>query len=160
MPTPQAIADDAQQQEQHDPAVEGGSLEELHGALYWTDSWISVVNLLRSEIGLSSADIGRGADVSLATVARWLDSPDDAPVKASGRLDDLRYVVLSLIQYGMTPRLIRFWLAAKNPQLRCDPLSAIAAGRFEEVVDVAEAFAAGRSTGSRPRFDALRPAGR
>jgi hypothetical protein len=158
MPTPQATADDAIQQERHPSAVEGGALEELHGALYWADNWISLVNMLRSEVGLSSADISRGADVSLATVARWLDSADHAPVKASGRLDDLRYVVLSLIQYGMTPQLISFWLAAKNPQLRSDPLSAIAAGRFEEVVDVAEAFAAGRSGGSRPHFSALRPA--
>src|ERR1700744_4177708 len=111
--------------------VEGPATEELYQQLYTTDNWIAVVGLLRSGLGLSSAEIARGANVSNATVARWLESDEGAFVKASGRLDDLRYVVLWLIRCGMSTKLMRFWLAAKNIELAADPLSAIGAGRFE-----------------------------
>ena len=130
---------------EHVPVVEGEGQDELFASLYSTDNWIAVVGVLRSKLGLSSAEIGRGANVSQATVARWLESDEDAPVKASGRLDDLRYVVLWLIRCGMSARLMRFWLAAKNIELGSDPLTAIAAGRFEEVIEAARAFGAGRS---------------
>jgi transcriptional regulator with XRE-family HTH domain len=136
---------------EHAGAVrEAGPQEELYQALYGTDNWIAVVKLLRNQVGLTQAEIARGADVSQATVARWLDSEEDAPVRATGRLDDLRYVVLWLIRgCGMPPRLIRFWLGSKNIHLGVDPLSAIAQGRFEQVIEVAHAFAAGRSPAIR-----------
>lgn len=118
--------------------------DELHQALYYTDSWIEVVRVLRDTVGLSQAEIARGADVSPATVARWLESPTEAVIRAYGRLDDLRYVVLWLARCGFEPRLISFWLAAKNVDLATDPLSAIAQGRFLQVIHEANDFAAGR----------------
>jgi hypothetical protein len=110
-----------------------------------TDNWISVVRLLHDQLGLSQAEIARGAGVSQMTVSRWLDSPEDADVRAWGRLDDLRYVTMFLVGYcSMRLRLARFWLSAKNLDLGTDPLSAIASGCYEQVVETARAFANGR----------------
>jgi hypothetical protein len=122
----------------------------LYDALYPTESWVQVAKVLQRALGLTHAEIARGADVTTATVARWLESPDDAPVRAVGRLDDLRYVVLWMAYgCGMGPRLIRFWMTAKNPYLHEDPLSAIAKGRFEQVVDLARMFGEARSAAER-----------
>jgi transcriptional regulator with XRE-family HTH domain len=123
---------------------EAWTQEEPYHSLYYTDSWITVVKLLHSRIGLTQAEIARGADVSQATVARWLESEEASPVRAYDRLDDLRYVVLGLLRCGLTPSLIAFWLAAKNIDLGADPLTAIARGGFEKVIRVANAFANGR----------------
>jgi hypothetical protein len=142
--------DNRQRQAASDAAQDGArpsqefALEEPYASLYYTESWVSVVKLLHSRIGLSQAEIARGAGVSQATVTRWLDREEAAPVRAYNRLDDLRYVVLVLLNLGMTPRLITFWLAAKEIHIGTDPLTAIAEGRFEEVIAVAKAFAQGR----------------
>ncbi len=118
--------------------------EELYESLYYTDNWIAVVNIFHGRVGLTQAEIARGAGVSQATVARWLESGPEAPVRAYGRLDDLRYVVLWLLRCRMSERLISFWLAARNVDLGVDPLQAIAAGRFEQVMNVASGFVEGR----------------
>lgn len=122
----------------------------LYGALYPTESWVQVAKVLHRELGLTQAEIARGANVTPATVARWLESSDEAPVRAVGRLDDLRYAVLWMAcGCGMGSRLIRFWLTAKNPYLGEDPLGAIAAGRFEHVVEVARSFGEARPAAGR-----------
>jgi hypothetical protein len=122
----------------------------LYDALYPTESWVQVAKVLHRALGLTQAEIARGADVTTATVARWLESPDEASVRAVGRLDDLRYAVLWMAcGCGMGPRLIRFWLTAKNPYLGQDPLGAIAAGRFEQVIEIARAFGEARSAAGR-----------
>ena len=129
------------------PGARGGEAwpqEELYLSLYYTDSWVAVVGILHGRIGLTQAEIARGAGVSQATVARWLESDPDAPVRAYGRLDDLRYVVLWLLRYGMGERLISFWLTARTVDLGIDPLQAIAEGRFEQVTLAANAFVEGR----------------
>jgi len=129
------------------PGVQGAETwpqEELYVSLYYTDSWVGVVRILHGRIGLTQAEIARGAGVSQATVARWLESDPDAPVRAYGRLDDLRYVVLWLLRCGMGERLISFWLTARNVDLGIDPLQAIAEGRFEQVTFAANAFVEGR----------------
>jgi transcriptional regulator with XRE-family HTH domain len=118
--------------------------EELYNSLYYTDNWVSVVGILHRRIGLTQAEIALGAGVSQATVARWLESGPDLPVRAYGRLDDVRYVVLWLLRHGMNERLISFWLSARNVHLGIDPLQAIAEGRFEQVLSVAEAFVQAR----------------
>jgi hypothetical protein len=121
--------------------------EELYDSLYYTDNWIAVVNIFHGRIGLTQGEIARGAGVSQATVARWLESSPDAPVRAYGCLDDLRYVVLWLLRCRMGERLIAFWLAARNVDLRgADPLLAISEGRFEQVMEIASAFVDGRPT--------------
>jgi len=118
---------------------------DLYDELYMADNWISVVRVLHNKLGLTQAEIARGAGVSAITVSRWLDSPEDLELRAHGRLDDIRCVVLWLLKgCDMRLRLIRFWLTAKNPDLAVDPLSAIAAGRFEEVAATARAFSTGR----------------
>ena len=58
--------------------------EELYLSLYYTDSWVAVVKIFHAPIGLTQAEIARGAGVSQATVARWLESDPDAPVRAYG----------------------------------------------------------------------------
>jgi len=122
----------------------------LYNALYPTESWVQVAKVLHRELGLTQAEIARGANVTTATVARWLESLDEAPVRAGDRLDDLRYAVLWMAcGCGMGPRLIRFWLTAKNPHLGEDPLGAIAAGRFEQVIEIAHAFGEARSAAGR-----------
>jgi hypothetical protein len=118
--------------------------EELYDSLYYTDNWISVVGILHRGIGLTQAEIALGAGVSQATVARWLESEPDLPIRAYGRLDDLRYVALRLLRHGMSERLISFWLTARNVYLGIDPLQAIAEGRFEQVQSVADAFVQAR----------------
>jgi len=130
------------------PGVQGTETwpqEELYLSLYYTEDWVAVVKIFHAQIGLTQAEIARGAGVSQATVARWLESEPNAPVRAYGRLDDLRYVVLWLLRCRMGERLIAFWLAARNVDLGgSDPLQAIADGRFEEVMSIASAFAEGR----------------
>jgi len=122
----------------------------LYDALYSTESWVQVAKVLHRELRLTQAEIARGADVTTATVARWLESTDEASVRAVGKLDDLRYAVLWMVSgCGMGPRLIRFWLTAKNPHLGQDPLGAIAAGRFEHVIEIAHAFGEARSATGR-----------
>jgi transcriptional regulator with XRE-family HTH domain len=119
--------------------------QELVDNLEAADNWVTVVRLLNTSLGLSQADIARGARVSQVTVARWLDGNEQQEVRARARVDDLRYVVLWLLKTcRMRLRLAGFWLKAKNIDLRTDPLSAIAEGRYEEVVEAARAFAAGR----------------
>jgi len=129
------------------PGARGGETwpqEELYVSLYYTDSWVAVVRILHGQIGLTQAEIARGAGVSQATVARWLESDSDAPVRAYGRLDDLRYLVLWLLHSRMGERLIAFWLTARTVDLGIDPLQAIAEGRFEQVTGAANAFVEGR----------------
>ncbi|HXM86882.1 MAG TPA: helix-turn-helix transcriptional regulator [Solirubrobacteraceae bacterium] len=125
-------------------AGEAWPQEELYYTLYCTDNWVSVVGVLHGRIGLTQAQIALGAGVSQATVARWLESGPDLPVRASDRLDDLRCVTLWLLRRGMSERLIAFWLSARNIYLGIDPLQAIAEGRFEQVLDVAHAFVQAR----------------
>lgn len=118
--------------------------EELYLSLYYTEDWGPVVKILHSRIGLTQAEIARGAGVSQATVARWLEGDPEVPIRAYGRLDDLRYVVLLLLRFGMGERLIAFWLGARNVDLGIDPLQAIAEGHFERVSEIAGAFVEGR----------------
>jgi hypothetical protein len=119
---------------------------ELYDELYMADNWITVVRVLHDGLGLTQAEIARGAGVATMTVSRWLDSPEDLELRAHGHLDDIRCVVLWLLKgCDMRLRLIRFWLTAKNPDLATDPLTAVAAGRFEEVAATARAFSNGRS---------------
>jgi transcriptional regulator with XRE-family HTH domain len=123
---------------------EGWPQEDLYLSLYYTEDWVAVVKIFHSRIGLTQAEIARGAGVSQATVARWLESDPEVPIRAYGRLDDLRYVVLLLLRYGMGERLIAFWLGARNVDLGIDPLQAIAEGRFERVSEIAGGFVEGR----------------
>jgi hypothetical protein len=112
----------------------------LHRQLYTADNWSAVVRLLHDELGLGRPEIARAAGVSSVTVARWLENEGDSDVRSPERLDDLRFVVLALLQHGaMTKRLLRFWLAAKDVELRTDALTAIAEGRLEEVIEAGKA---------------------
>jgi transcriptional regulator with XRE-family HTH domain len=120
----------------------------LHLALYTADNWGRVVSLLEGELGLAKADLARAAGVTPMTISRWLEATEDADVRSPERLSDLRYVVLTLLMQGvMSTRFLRFWLAARDVVLKTDPLSAIAEGRFEEVIE------AGRTVGTLRRRD-------
>jgi hypothetical protein len=113
----------------------------LRDALYVTDSWHGVVRLLHDELGLSRAELARGAGVAPITVARWLEQGEDAEIRSPDRLSDLRYVVLTLLSHGaMSKKLLKFWLTAKDVVLGTDALTAIAHGRFEEVIEAGKAL--------------------
>lgn len=109
--------------------------EQLHAALYAAEGWPEVVRLLHDDLGLTKAQIGRAAEASSVTVGRWLEASGDAEVRSPQGLDDLRFVVLTLLADGrMRKSLLKFWLTSRDFVLQTDALSAIAQGRFEEVI--------------------------
>lgn len=115
--------------------------EALYESLLEVENWAQVVRVLHEQLGLTKAEIARAAGVAPHTVNRWLDSVDGGKIRTHQGLDDLRYVVLTLLSDGaMRAPLLRFWLISKNADLRTDPLTAIARGRFEETIASGRAF--------------------
>lgn len=110
--------------------------ERFYGALYAAASWVAVVRMLHYDLGLSKSELARGASVDPVTVSRWLESSDDTEIRAKRGLNELRYVILTLLGHGgMSLRLLRFWLTSLDVVLGTDALTAISQGRFEDVVE-------------------------
>ena len=91
---------------------------------------------LRDTGGLKGVDVANIADVSEATVSRWLKGGALPHPKTQLLLSDLHYVITRLRDFYSAPE-IRMWLFAKHPQLDgARAIDLIAAGRTEEVVTI------------------------
>lgn len=86
--------------------------------------------------GLRGTDIANIADVSKATVSRWLSGKAQPQPKNELRLSDLYYIVGRLNDYYSADE-IRLWLYAPHPQLEGQrAIDLIHADRSEEVLQI------------------------
>jgi len=91
---------------------------------------------LEKDGGLRGTDIANLADVSKATVSRWLAGKAQPQPKNEILLSNLYYIVERLLEY-YTPSEIRVWLYAPHPQLEGHrAIDLIHEGRSEEILQV------------------------
>ncbi|MCA0433600.1 MAG: DUF2384 domain-containing protein [Proteobacteria bacterium] len=91
---------------------------------------------LRETGGLKGVDMANIADVSEATVSRWIKGSALPHPRTQLLLSDLHYVVTRLRDY-YTAAEVRIWLFARHPQLDgARAIDLIASGRTEDVVAV------------------------
>ena len=91
---------------------------------------------LEKDGGLRGADIANLADVSKATVSRWLNGKAQPQPKNEILLSNLYYIVERLLEY-YTSDEIRVWLYAPHPQLDGQrAIDLIHQGRSEEVLQI------------------------
>lgn len=91
---------------------------------------------LEQKGGLRGTDIANLADVSKATVSRWLSGKTQPQPKNEILLSNLYYIVGRLLEY-YTPNDIRVWLYAPHPQLDGQrAIDLIHEGRAEEVLQI------------------------
>jgi transcriptional regulator with XRE-family HTH domain len=103
----------------------------------------SVIDTLKRTGGLQGADIASIADVSPATVSRWLNGKAAPELRTQTILASLRYVVDRLSEF-YTPDETRLWLNAPHPMLGGGrAIERIIEGRAEEVLAVIDALDAG-----------------
>ncbi len=89
---------------------------------------------LRDRGALSGVDVANVADVSKATVSRWVTGKAAPRPKTQLILSDLRYVVDRLAEF-YTPDETRTWLYARNNLLNGQRgMDLIHAGQTEEVL--------------------------
>ena len=97
-----------------------------------------ILDRLRDDGGLQGKDIANIADVSPATVSRWLNGKATPDLKTQTRIAELRYVIDRLADF-YTPDETRLWLHAAHPMLGSErAIDRIFAGRTEEVLAVIE----------------------
>ena len=91
---------------------------------------------LEKDGGLRGTDIANLADVSKATVSRWLTGKAQPQPKNEILLSNLYYIVGRLLEY-YEPNDIRVWLYAPHPQLEGQrAIDLIHEGRSEEVLQL------------------------
>jgi transcriptional regulator with XRE-family HTH domain len=96
------------------------------------------IDELRETAGLKSVDIANIADVSEATVSRWLKGQGLPHPRTQLLLSDLHYVAHRLREF-YTSDETRVWLFARHPQLAgARAVDLINEGRTEEVLTVLE----------------------
>lgn len=89
---------------------------------------------LRERGALSGVDVANVADVSKATVSRWVTGKAAPQPKTQLILSDLRYVVDRLSEF-YTPDETRVWLYSRNNLLDGErAMELIHQGRTEEVL--------------------------
>lgn len=112
-------------------------MAELHGAVG------RYIDELQERGGLKGTDIANIADVSKATVSRWLNGKADPQPKTQLVLSDLTYIVGRLSDY-YSAKEIRIWLFARHPQLGGErAIDLINAGRSIEVLRILDRLDAG-----------------
>ncbi len=86
--------------------------------------------------GLKGTDVANIADVSPATVSRWLAGTHSPHPHTQLVLSDLHYIVGRLEEY-YSPSEIRLWLYARHPQLAgLRAIDLIVDGKSEEVISI------------------------
>jgi hypothetical protein len=104
------------------------------------------LNRLRERVPLSEPDVARATGADLQTVRAWL-AREAAPMGASAnRLTEL-IAVLDEMAGSFKPESLPSWLNDAVPALDGQaPADAIAAGRYERVMDLALGLSAGAFT--------------
>jgi len=93
---------------------------------------------LQERGSLSGVDVANVADVSKATVSRWITGKSAPQPKTQLVLSDLRYVVDRLFEF-YSPDETRFWLYSRNNLLDGQiGMDLIHQGRTEEVLAAIE----------------------
>jgi transcriptional regulator with XRE-family HTH domain len=101
------------------------------------------IDQLRETAGLKGVDIANIADVSEATVSRWMKGQGLPHPRTQLLLSDLHYVAHRLREF-YTRDETRLWLFARHPQLDGGrAVDFINDGRTEEVLTVLERLDAG-----------------
>ena len=96
------------------------------------------INDLRERGSLSGVDVANVANVSKATVSRWVTGKAAPQPKTQLVLSDLRYVVDRLAEFYQ-PEEARIWLYSRNNLLDGErAMDLIHEGRTEEVLTVIE----------------------
>lgn len=105
-----------------------------------------IVEDLRSRGGLKGTDLANIAEVSQATVSRWLSGKASPQPKTQLVISDLKYVVDRLVEF-YTPEETRIWLYAKHPLMGGErAIDLIHDSRTDEVLSVIESLADGTYT--------------
>ena len=109
---------------------------EEHGA-------VSTLRRLKSQ-GFSEDELVRATGASARSMRRWIsEGVDPARGGYEDRIDDLR-AINEILVTAYSADLARSWLKARNRLLDYErPIDVLAAGRFDDVREVAEAFVAG-----------------
>jgi len=103
-----------------------------------TSAVAKTIDSLRERGSLSGVDVANIAEVSKATVSRWVTGKAAPQPKTQLILSDLRYVVDRLIEF-YSPDEIRIWLYSRNNLLNGDrAMDLIHQGRTEEVLAAIE----------------------
>lgn len=99
------------------------------------------ISYLLAVIGLQTREIAYACGVTRQTVRNWRKSTE---VPRELRYEDLRMVADRMVSAGVEPRLVGAWLRARDRGLGyVQPLDAIRARRFGDVIAAADAFIAG-----------------
>ena len=99
------------------------------------------IAFLLTVIGLQVRELAYACGVTRQTVRNWRTSTE---VPREMRYEDLRMVVDRMVVSGVDPRLVGAWLRARDRGLGyVQPLDAIRARRFGDVIASADAFVAG-----------------
>lgn len=118
--------------------------EALFQRLSYVEGPVDVVELLHGELGLTEKDLAKAAGVREESVSRWLGG-GVSNLHARDAINDLRYVVMVLLNARtLSLSTIAYWLSARNVYLGVAPVEAISRGGFEQVAEVALAYAEGR----------------
>lgn len=97
---------------------------------------VRYIEELKEQGGLKGTDIANIADVSSATVSRWIDGSHYPHPKTQLVLSDMHYIVGRLKEY-YTANEIRIWLYAMHPQLEGRrAIDLITQGKSEEVIAI------------------------
>lgn len=99
---------------------------------------VKTIDDLRERGSLSGVDVANVADVSKATVSRWVTGKAAPQPKTQLVLSDLRYVVDRLSEF-YSPDETRVWLYSRNNLLNGErAMDLIHEGRTEEVLAAIE----------------------
>ena len=110
------------------------SLSVLESQLISSDSR-DLVRFLHDKIHMTDDEIAAAAHVRSQTVRRWRSAMDTSPPRNTERLDDLRSIVVLLLQSGvLRPEEIGRWLRARTSDLGyARPTVLIGKGEFDAV---------------------------
>lgn len=106
----------------------------------------AVIHLLediQARGGLKGSDVANLADVSPATVSRWLKGSTFPHLKLQMKISDYRYVIERLADY-YSPQETRLWLYSRHPMLEGErPIDLLHKDETEKVLEVIEQLDAG-----------------
>lgn len=106
----------------------------------------NLIDNLRHRGGLKGTDVANIADVSPATVSRWISGTSFPHPKTQLLISDLRYVVDRLAEL-YDPEETRIWLYSKHRLLEGErAIDLIHSGRTDEVLAVIESLVEGSYT--------------